>query len=108
MVGIGRRDIPEQVRVDRVLGSRFARIWAWCKAKNAHFAHKALYRRPRNRHFPVQYHRDPPGSVVGMLGVDAVDAVLNGDLARRRRHRPVEQTGITHSQQFCLHLVGEL
>jgi site-specific DNA recombinase len=91
VIGMGSRDIPEQIRVNGVLWNRIAGVWAGRKAENTHFAHVTLHGRPRNRHLlSVQDHRDPPRAIVGMIRVDPVDTMFDRNLAWRRRHRLIE------------------
>jgi site-specific DNA recombinase len=46
MIGVGGSNILQQIRVDRVLRSRFAGIWTRRKACNTHFAHVSLHSWP--------------------------------------------------------------
>lgn len=54
MVGVRSGGVTEQIRVNRVLRGRFARVWAWRKAKHVHFAPVFLNGWARDRDFAVQ------------------------------------------------------
>ena len=76
---------------------------------DAHLAHVPLHR------LAVDHQRvasemcgDPSRAVEGVLGIERVDPMLDGDLFERRSTRPVIQTGTTETQEVGLNSPRQL
>ena len=86
-----------------------AQVRTWSNPGDAHLAHVALYRGSGNmRAFSPQLGGDPSRAVVGMGGVDFIDAMLDGNFSLGRTHRLVIQARATDTQQFGLDPQGDL
>ncbi len=58
VIGALGRHLAQQVRVNRVLGSGFTRVWSRNQAENAHLAHVGLHSRARHAKLRMQQEGD--------------------------------------------------
>ncbi len=92
VIGMLSGHVSQQVRVNLVLRSGLACSWTWNKGENAHFAHVGLYGRTRNAEFRTQQEGNFARAIERAIGVDFVNASLDCQFTRRRRHRLIKQT----------------
>ena len=103
MVRFGNRNVPEQVRVNRVIGRWIAQFWSWIDGLDAHQTHE-----PGNALVidlePVLTHRyrDPPHAKERTGGVLPVDRVHECERRTICRHGRVVQARTRQAQQVTL------
>lgn len=103
VVRMGGCDIPQQVRIDRLLMDTLAEVRSWRNCLEAHLAHM-----PRHRFmvdqppFPPELGCDATHAVERPAGVDRINLMFEGDLFCGGRDGSVVQTGAIETQQRCL------
>lgn len=86
----------QQIGVDAMLAGPLAEIWPGGNPRDAHLAHIALHTLPVNQlAFTRQDHGNLTRAIERMVGVERVNAVLEGHFLRRWRHGLIVQAPTT-------------
>ena len=116
VIGVAAYDIAQQVGINPVFHIRatplrcefhppLAQVRPWTDARNAHLPHTPLDRLTIDPYpLPLQLHRNAPGAVEGILGVNLVDAMLDSYLLGRSLYRLVVQTRAAQAKEVSLNL----
>ena len=104
MIRLAGRDAPQQVRIDAMLASAAAQIWPWADPDDAHLAHVPLHGFAIDDQLVVarQDDFDPPRPIGGLIGVNLINRVFDGDLCGRRRDRLIVQAASAEAEQVGL------
>jgi hypothetical protein len=103
VIGPLGRHIPQQVGVDRRLLCSFAQVGAGAEAGQPHLVHMPGHSLVIDQDaFAPQLRGDAADAVIGAIGVDGVDPMLERHLLRRWRHSRVVQAGAVQAEQVGL------
>ena len=108
IAGFRELDQSRQSLGVEVRGAGFAHVWTSHDRRYSHCTHVSLDRGSRNAKLWTQQNGDLPRTIEGASRVDLVDAPLNGQFPRRRRHRLIEQARVAEPQEIRLGLPRNL